>query len=253
MARAPGLRGRSRAVSARGPLRARGLGARGPLRALSTVLIVAGVLLLGDVAVTLLWQEPLSALYAQLRQDSLGGDLRALERAAPTPLEVRALGRLRTDGQRVAFLARSLERDAKEGSAVGRIRMPRIGVNFVVIKGTSTSDLRNGPGVYPQTRFPGVHGTTAIAGHRTTYLAPFRDVDKLRAGDQIEIDMPYARFTYATEGHRIVSPNDFGVIDTAGYDRLVLSACHPLYSASQRIVVFARLVRMQPQGAARRA
>ena len=92
----------------------------------------------------------------------------------------------------------------------------------------------------------------AIAGHRTTYLAPFRHVDSLKHGDEIVIQMPYGRFTYSVEGQRIVDPGDFGVIRAVGYDRLVLSACHPLYSASHRIVVFARLVVAVPAGAAAR-
>jgi sortase A len=223
----------------------------GAARSLSTVMIVTGALLIADAGTTVLWQEPVSALYSQLRQDSLGGDLVALERKAPSPLEVAALGHMRDQGRRVAFLARSLERDVGEGSAVGRIRIPRIGADFVIVKGTSTGALRNGPGIYPQTRFPGVPGTTAIAGHRTTYLAPFRHLDALRGGDRIVIEMPYARFTYAVQQQRIVSPTDIGVIAPAGYDRLVLSACHPLYSAAQRIVVFARLVATEPLGAAR--
>jgi len=136
---------------------------------------------------------------------------------------------------------------------VGRIRVPHIGASFVVVKGTSTSDLHGGPGIYPQTRFPGVPGTTAIAGHRTTYLAPFRHIDALRRGDVIVLDMPYGRFTYTVEGHRIVGPTDLGVIDPVGYDRLVLSACTPLYSAAQRIVVFARLTSTQAPNPARSA
>lgn len=221
------------------------------LHGLSTVLILTGALLIADAATTVLWQEPVSALYSKLRQNSLNADLSALSRNAPTPLEVRALGHMRGQGRRIAFLARALERSAKEGSAVGRIRIPQIHANFVIVKGTSTTDLQGGPGIYPQTRFPGVPGTTAIAGHRTTYLAPFRHIDQLRQGDQIEIDMPYGRFQYSVQAQRIVAPTDIAVINAAGYDRLVLSACHPLYSAAQRIVIFARLVRTYPLGAAR--
>jgi sortase A len=223
---------------------------RPALRALSTVLIVAGSLLLADAALTLTWQEPITALYARVRQDSLSGDLRSLQRAAPSELEMRALQGLPSDGGRVAFLARVLERQAPDGSAVGRIRIPSLHANFVVVAGTSTDALRNGPGIYSQTPFPGAPGTVAIAGHRTTYLAPFRHIDSLRPGDRIEIEMPYARFTYAVQGQRIVDPSDIGVIRPVGYPRLVLSACHPLYSAAQRIVVFARLVNTVPLGVA---
>jgi sortase A len=96
-------------------------------------------------------------------------------------------------------------------------------------------------------------GTVGIAGHRTTYGAPFRHVDRLRRGDKVEVDMPYGRFTYEVQRTRIVPPTAIWVTDRVSYDRLVLSACHPLYSAAKRIVVFARLVDAEPRGAAARA
>lgn len=223
---------------------------RRALRALSTVLIVAGVLLLLDAGITLAWQEPVSALYAKLTQDRLGGDLDDLLDAGPTGLEQRVLDRLEGDDRRLAFLARSLKRRLDDGEAAGRIRIPKIGVNYVVVDGTSTAALRKGPGLYRQTGFPGVNGTVAIAGHRTTYAAPFRDIDDLKRDDRITVQMPYATFTYAVERKRIVDPDALWVLRRTDHDRLVLSACHPLYSAAQRVVVFARLVRTEPRGVA---
>ena len=208
---------------------------------LAALLILAGVLLLADAGVTLVWQEPISALYAQLKQESLGGDLRALDRAKPTLQTRQTLARLHEERRRVTYLARALERQAKAGSAVGRIRIPAIGVSFVVVKGTGTSELENGPGIYPQTSFPGIPGTTAIAGHRTTYLAPFRHIDQLHRGESIVVEMPYARLTYRVIDSRVVLPTDVSVLDPAGYSRLILSACTPLFSASHRLIVFARL------------
>jgi sortase A len=219
---------------------------RAALRALSTVLIVSGTLLLIDAGLTLAWQEPVSALYAKLTQGSLGGDLRDLERSGPTALESRALRALRGEERRTRYLARSLKRRTREGDAAGRIRIPKIGADFVVVDGTGSAALRKGPGFFPQTPFPGTGGTVAIAGHRTTYAAPFRRVDDLRRGDRITVDMPYARFAYRVERTRIVAPSAIEVIRRVGYDRLVLSACHPLYSAAQRIVVFARLESTEP-------
>jgi sortase A len=223
---------------------------RRALRGLSTVLIVAGALLLVDAVLTVVWQEPVSAFLAARQQDRLSTRLKTLERELPSPLEQRTLSVLHGDRERIAFLARSLRRRTPEGGPVGRIRIPRIGASFVVVNGTSTSDLQKGPGVYPQTPLPGVPGTTAIAGHRTTYLAPFRHIDELGHGDTIELDMPYGRFTYVVERHRIVKPTALWVIGRVAYDRLVLSACHPLYSAAKRIVVFARLRQVVPLGAA---
>jgi sortase A len=218
---------------------------------LAALLIAAGLLLLADAGVTLVWQEPISALYAQLKQESLGGDLRALDRAMPTLQMRHTLAHLHEERRRVSYLARALQRQAKAGSAVGRIRIPAIGASFVVVKGTGTSELENGPGIYSETSFPGVPGTTAIAGHRTTYLAPFRHIDRLRRGEAIVLEMPYARLTYTVIGSRVVLPTDVSVLDPVGYSRLILSACTPLFSASHRLIVFARLSSTLPLGAAR--
>jgi sortase A len=219
-------------------------------RTLSTALIVAGVLCLLDAGVTLVWQEPLTALYAWLQQRGLAGDLNRLDRAAPTPDERAVLARLDAERLRIAFLARELRRGAKAGSAVGRIEIPRIHAGYVVVAGTSTAALIKGPGIYEQTTFPGAPGTVGIAGHRTTYLAPFHDINRLRPGDRITITMPYAQLTYRVERLRVVLPTALWVIRYRGYDRLVLSACHPMFSASHRIVVFARLQTEAPRGPA---
>jgi sortase A len=221
-----------------------------PLRALSTVLIVSGLLMIVDAGLTLAWQEPVSALYARIVQGQLNGDLHRLELARPSATDLAALRSLDSQRTRMAFLARALRRSSKPGDAVGRIRIPRLGASFVVVDGTDAASLRKGPGVYEDTPFPGAPGTVAIAGHRTTYLAPFRHVDRLRSGDEISVEMPYGRFTYSVQRTKIVAPTDVGVTKRVGYDRLVLSACHPLYSAAQRIIVFARLERAVPRGAA---
>jgi sortase A len=203
------------------------------LRALAVVLIIVGA--------------------AKLRQEHPSGALQKVERAAPTPVERRALASLPDERRRIAFLARDLEHHAGEGSAVGRIVIPRIGASFVVVKGTSTSALQGGPGIYSETNFPGIAGTTAIAGHRTTYLAPFRHIDVLGAGSRILLDMPYAHFTYTVIGQRVVAPTDVrAAVGNVGYSRLVLSACTPLFTAAKRLLVFARLTRTLPVGAGRR-
>ena len=220
------------------------------LRALSTVLILAGLLLLVDAGLTLAWQEPVSALYAKVTQDRLGGDLEDLEQAGPTDLERRALEHLKTSDKKLAFLARSLKRRTDDGDAAARLRIPDIGAKYVVVDGTDPVDLRKGPGFFPENPFPGAGGTTAIAGHRTTYGAPFRRLDDLDRGDEIVVEMPYGEFTYAVERTRIVDPTALWVTQKVGYERLVLSACHPLYSAAQRIIVFARLTKTEPRGAA---
>jgi sortase A len=215
---------------------------RRTLRALSTVMIVAGVILLADAGLTLLWQEPVSAVYAHFQQDRLSDRLDELERAPLEPAERRALERIPDQSRRLAFRARAFERRLEPGDPMGRIVMPSIGVSDVFVEGTGAGDLRTGPGHYPATPLPGERGTVAIAGHRTTYGAPFHDVDDLERGDRIELRMPYGRFVYRVERTRIVKPTETSVTDRVDHDRLVLSACHPLYSAAERIIVFARLV-----------
>ena len=85
----------------------------------------------------------------------------------------------------------------------------------------------------------------AIAGHRTTYLAPFRHINEIEDGDEIRLEMPYAAFTYEVTRHEVVDPGDVEILEPIGYDQLVLTACHPLYSAAQRWAVFARLTRIE--------
>jgi sortase A len=223
-------------------------GGRRWARLLAVAVSLLGLVLVADVAVTLLWQEPVSALRAWHAQRALADQLdHKLADVRPTPAERRTLSALSGDRDRIAYLARRLQARTSDGAPLGRIRLPSQGRSYVLVWGDSESDLRKGPGVYPSTTLPGTGGTTAIAGHRTTYLAPFRDIDDLRRGDLVELQMPYGTFTYAVDRHRIVDAGDVGVVRRAGPGtRLVLTACHPLYSAAQRIVVFAHLTRVDP-------
>ncbi len=239
-------------VTALTPGKHRRSGSARLMRAFAVTLIVLGALALVDALVTLVWQEPLTALYATIVQDHLSGELRAVERAPPTPVERRALASLPDEQARISYLASALERRAHDGAAVGRILIPRVGADYVVVAGTDTGDLIRGPGIYRETHFPGIPGTTAIAGHRTTYLAPFRDINLLKPGNHILLNMPYAHFTYTVTGQRVVSPTNVqAAVANVGYTRLVLSACTPLFSAEKRLLVYARLTRTVPVGAAR--
>jgi sortase A len=193
---------------------------RAALRFLASVMMVSGALLITDAVATLVWQEPVSAFLAAREQD-------ALKEALFDPPQ------------------RVLRREPLEGDAIARLVIPAIGVSEYVVEGTDTADLRKGPGHYPDTPLPGERGTTAIAGHRTTYGAPFRNVDDLRRGQRIRIDMPDGTFLYRVERVRIVDDQDLSVLEPVGYRRLMLSACHPLYSAAERVIVFARQVRRE--------
>jgi sortase A len=194
---------------------------RAVLRFVASVMMVSGTLLIADAAVTLLWQEPVSAYVADQKQ----GDLKKAFFDPPK---------------------RVIRRMPLKGDSIARIEIPAIGVSDYVVEGTDLNSLRKGPGHYPETPLPGEAGTAAIAGHRTTYGAPFRHIDELKPGQRITLDMPDGHFVYRVERTKIVDDQDLSVLDRVGYQRLVLSACHPLYSAAQRIVVFSRFVKREP-------
>jgi sortase A len=120
----------------------------------------------------------------------------------------------------------------------------------VIVQGTGRGRPARGTGALREHAAARGAGTVALAGHRTTFLAPFRDIDELKPSDPIHVQMPYGDFTYSVQRTRIVDPSATWVMRKIGYDRLVLTACHPLYSAAQRIVVTARLVKVTPRGRA---
>lgn len=218
-----------------------------PRRSLGWLFIVVGGLLVIDGALTVVWQEPFSALYGRKQQQKLDAELRReLERFAPSEAELKALAGLHSQRARYRVLIESLKRKAREGHPVGRVEIARIGVDFAFVEGTEPKSLRKGPGHYRVTAWPGERGTVAVAGHRTTYLAPFRYINKLQDGDRIVLKMPYGQFTYAVDRVQVVKPSQLGVIAQARFDRVVLTACHPLYSVKKRIVVSARLIGSVP-------
>lgn len=137
-----------------------------------------------------------------------------------------------------------------KGDPVALIAIPRIGVNQVVVEGVDVDDLRKGPGRYPATQMPGHEGTAAIAGHRTTYGAPFGDLDQLNPGDQIVLTTVQGRFVYKVTETRVVSPDDGSVLQNVvdpakpGHSlaTVTLTTCNPKYSAAERLVVLGTLV-----------
>ena len=206
--------------------------ARTALRFLASVLMVSGALLVLDATTTILWQEPISWAIAKTRQSDLERELAGIAGAG--------------EGGDLAAAAARLADRVEPGRALGRISMPTLRRSFVMVQGVGTSALRQGPGHYSDTPLPGQRGTIAVAGHRTTYLAPFRAIDRLRPGQPLVLEMPYGLFVYRVEKKRIVPPTATEVTRRVAHDRLVLTACHPLYSAAQRIVVFGRLERAEP-------
>jgi sortase A len=183
-------------------------------------MMVSGVLLIADAGLTLAWQEPISAYLAGRDQAALKSQFAKLP-----------ANRVRR------------HRSQLKGDAIAKIELPTINKTAYVVEGTDTGDLRKGPGHYSDTPLPGERGTVAIAGHRTTYGAPFRHIDSLHNGDPITIAMPDGTFRYRVYTTKIVDDSALWVKRRKRFNQLILSACHPLHSAAQRIVVFARFVR----------
>ncbi len=129
------------------------------------------------------------------------------------------------------------------GQAVAIIKIPKIDVDLVVVEGTDTESLKKGPGHYGQTAYPWQdHGRVGIAGHRTTYGAPFWSLDELDPGDRIVLLTEFGIFDYRVTGSRIIAPSDGSVLRATARPTLVLTTCNPRFSAAERLVVFAERV-----------
>jgi sortase A len=213
-------------------------------RTLSIALITAGLVVLLDAGVTLVWQEPMSAAYGHLQQQQAEEELADLERGFPTDADLAAVAGIEGDEAKVAALAGIFKDRVSRGDAIGRMSIDRVGLDIVLLEGTDTGTLQKGPGRYLQTALPGQGDTVGVAGHRTTYLAPFRQIDEIKDGDEIRVEMPYGVFTYSVTGHEIVDPGAVEIVDPVGFEQLVLTACHPEYSAAQRYAIFAKLKRI---------
>ena len=214
------------------------------LGAVGRALMRAGVLVLLFVAFQL-WG---TALLTDRAQDRLSSDFQEqLDQVQPTTTLPP------TPTPETDPVPATLDVPAPEpGQAIGRIVIPSVDVDFVFVQGVELRYLREGPGHFPQTPLPGQPGNAALAGHRTTYAAPFHRLDELAPGADITVETLQGTFTYrvdahevpggGSEGHFIVAPSAIEILDQDGTDRLTLMACHPKYSARQRIVVTATLV-----------
>jgi sortase A len=128
-----------------------------------------------------------------------------------------------------------------DGEAIAIIKIARIGIEKRVVEGVGVPDLKKGPGHYPDTPPPGQPGNSAIAGHRTTYGAPFNQLDKMQVGDPILVSTHQGTFEYDVTELKVVSPRQVDVLDPTEDNRLTLTTCNPRYSATQRLVLIAAL------------
>jgi sortase A len=219
------------------------------VRITGTLLAIAGVAVLVWVAVVWRWQDPFTALYTTWRQHQLSNSYTRKAEAYQAP-PVKPGASLAATTAQIRAQAQRYRLNARRGEGIGRIRVPRLGLNMVFVEGTDDASLRKGPGRDRRTYMPGEGQLVYIAGHRTTYLAPFAHIERLKPGDPVTLEVPYGTFTYRVFEHRIVGANDVGVLRSHGRDVVVLQACHPRFFASHRYLAYSRLVRIEPRGAA---
>ena len=213
---------------------------------LGTFLLVIGVGVLAWAATVYLWKDPFTTAYTAYEQRRLESNLeREFENWKPTP-EPKPVSRpAPTPKPRHDNLAREAKRfrlDSDDGDAIAKLRVPRLDLSIVVVNGTSASDLRRGPGRHEDTFMPGEGELVYVAGHRTTYGAPFSDINELERGRRRLARAPVRHRRYRVTRHRIVDDNDLSVLESQGREELVLQACHPRFFASQRYLVYARPV-----------
>ncbi len=221
---------------------------------LGTAFIVLGLVALAYGAAVYFWRDPVTDLYARYQQHQLAGQLdKEFAQWQAQPAEPTSDGGPQSPAADEATVRRAAEQFAatiEPGDALGRLVIPRLDIDPVFVNGTEWGrDLSKGPGLYEEAALPGLGKLSAIAGHRTTFGAPFRHIDELEAGDRIELELPYGTFTYRVVEHEIVKNDDWSILEPRSYEALVLSACHPLYSASERWIVYARLTQVElPNG-----
>lgn len=221
---------------------------RRTVRFTGTLLMVAGVLTLAWALLVWQWMDPFTGAYTKWKQHQLSSQYG--QRAAgfrPGPIDTVSLASERRD---VAREAKRYRRNLRPGDAWGRIRIPRLGLDMVLVNGTDHETLKRGPGRYLGSFVPGENRLVYVAGHRTTYLAPFSHIDDLRKGDKLTIEVPYGTFTYRISLHRIVTASQVSVLRSPRHERLILQACHPRFFATHRYLQFGQLILVEPRGAA---
>lgn len=193
-----------------------------PTAARKVLVACSGLLFLGGVGMTA--YQPATDLWAAHRQEDLSRQLIG----ASEPFAKHAVAR---------------------GKALTRVEVPRLGIDVVVVEGTTPEALRNGAGHYEDTAYPGERGNASIAGHRTTYGAPFNRIDELAPGDVIILTTPIERHEYRVIAHPwVVEPTDWSPIRDypARTSLLTLTSCAPEGSDTSRIVVRALLFHSEP-------
>jgi sortase A len=210
------------------------------------VLAGLGVLTLAWVIVVWQWQDPFTGLYTRWEQHRLAQQLQH-EFATQSGPKFVGNESLAAEARAIELAATRFRRTAKEGQAIGRIIIPRLGLNMVLVNGTDEGSLQRGPGRDLRSYMPGEDRLVYIAGHRTTFLAPFAEINTIEPGDRIWLEMPYASFVYRAVRHVIVPADDLAVLRSPRHELLALQACHPRFFATHRYIVYAHLVDINPR------
>jgi len=233
---------------------------RRTLRIISHTLIVLAILMFVWAFVIWKWNDPVTAVYTWYEQGKLthSYDANASAIDAKIDAEVNATSPpvpkshlparqyLQYEVTRVAAEASRYRALATQGQGIGRIMVPRLGLKMILLNGTDESSLEKGPGRDLQTYMPGQGQLIYIAGHRTTFLAPFADIQDIRNGDTITLAVPYGTFVYRVFTHVIVPADDVARLQTHGKEIVTLQACHPRFFATNRYLVYGRLVEVIP-------
>ena len=210
------------------------------------VLLVVGALVLVWAVVIWRWGDPATGLYTSWQQRQLDRQLAVVQQHfKPTPLPASAALSPATLAGQQAMARRAAERlsaSADAGDPVGRIRVERLGLDMIIVEGTDRDSLKLGPGIDQRTTLPGQGQLVYIAGHRTTYGAPFAHIDRMRRGDLIELNMPYGNYVYRVTSWVITPATDLSRLRSRGREEIALQACHPRFSARGRYIVYARPV-----------
>jgi sortase A len=209
-------------------------------------LAAVGALVLVWVIVVWRWQDPFTGLYTRWEQHKLAQQLQQEFAAQPGPKFLRSES-LAAEARAVELAAARFRRSARVGQAIGRIIIPRLGLNMVLVNGTDDASLQRGPGRDLRSFMPGQSRLVYIAGHRTTFLAPFSQINEIQPGDRIRLEMPYGAFIYRAFRHVIVPADDLAVLRSPRHELLALQACHPRFFATHRYIVYAHLVAVDPR------
>ena len=215
------------------------------MRIFGTLLAALGALGIAWALLVWQWQDPFTALYTVWQQHELAGQY--AKRSAAFRAEEPARSSLAAEERDITAEASRYRAETHAGQAIGRIVVPRMGINMILVDGTDHASLEKGPGRDLRSYMPGENRLVYIAGHRTTYLAPFSHIDSMRKGDKITIEVPYGTFVYRVNGDRIVPANDLAVLQSPVHELLILQACHPRFFATHRFLVYARLVHVDPR------